>query len=857
VSTSARVDQENTWIGSRVINKTSAAEKPPQIVIVGESPGLVEVAQGKCFVGPTGKELTQRLLPQVANIKVPIWLTNLSKNHIAKPTAKVMSDWHLPLMHELSVDVKPKLVITLGRFATWAFLDSEPSMEEVHGMSWNVCTHYNHRSILVPCYHPAAGFHNPALMATVVRDFEFVGKVWDKIGSHASNTFTLDYGALSSEGKYTHSRVSQSKPVIFGRPDSRYALDTESMPDGGPLCISVTPVKGTSAWDDGVDGLVIHKVKRLRANTIIMHGSLHDLKALSKMGITLDAETKLEDTMIMAFMLGVEPLGLKALGKRLCRMKMNSYKDMIAPASDKIAHDFFKRLGGVLNKLMVDGVLHQGNYLHKRILRALKDKAKKPELDLRKRWKSIVNPNSLKIPEASLKDIPLTEMINYAGRDPHVTRKVWSVLKDRIANQGLQPAYDQDMAILPMLNEMQINGLLVDANRLEQLSSDVKLRIKSVEAEIIGHSAANGAGLINIGNKDEVSDLLFKRLKLPPGKLTGVKKRPSVAKGVLEGLKGRHPVVRALIRHSELSKIDNTYLSKLPGFIKNGRIDPNISLIRVPSGRLALKNPNLLAIPVRSEYGRKVRECFVAAEGFCLMSWDLDQIELRVLAHLSQDNALTSILRDENRHIHKETCSKIYGIPINRVSKDSQEYMMTKNITFGIVYLISAQGLHHQLVERGLNLSLDDCKQWIKEWYGIYDGVFKYQEHIKALARREGRVTSMLGRYRLTPGARSTKPSLVRDTLRQAVNHPVQTGAQEVLKAGMVKMWPYIRKYRKSIRALLQVHDELLFEVSDTEDGRYKSYADLQITYAMTNAMQLSVPIRVSKSEGSSWSELK
>jgi DNA polymerase-1 len=239
------------------------------------------------------------------------------------------------------------------------------------------------------------------------------------------------------------------------------------------------------------------------------------------------------------------------------------------------------------------------------------------------------------------------------------------------------------------------------------------------------------------------------------------------------------------------------------------------------------------------------------------MSWDLDQIELRVLAHLSQDNALTSILRDENRHIHKETCSKIYGIPINRVSKDSQEYMMTKNITFGIVYLISAQGLHHQLVERGLNLSLDDCKQWIKEWYGIYDGVFKYQEHIKALARREGRVTSMLGRYRLTPGARSTKPSLVRDTLRQAVNHPVQTGAQEVLKAGMVKMWPYIRKYRKSIRALLQVHDELLFEVSDTEDGRYKSYADLQITYAMTNAMQLSVPIRVSKSEGSSWSELK
>ncbi len=834
----------------------------PKVVIIGESPGKKEIATGVCFCGPTGKELTERLIPQVARIKSPIWLTNLSKLHQPKPTAASMREWHMDLMKELE-DVKPDIILTLGRFATWAFLEGEPKMEEVHGMCWKVNTHYDHECILVPCYHPAAGFHNPTLMAQVVYDFDFAGRTWKEMTSMGTWPGG-EYGILHSEGKYVlHTGPNTAK--AYGFINSRYALDTESLPNGDPLCLSVTPVKGSAYWDEGVDGVVIPRVQRLFGETIIMHGALHDLKVLRQMGITLDKDTKVVDTMVMAHLLGTEPLGLKALGRRLCSMEMVSYVDTIAPAQESLAHAHFRRIEKHLSSIEIE---ENGIRLYKRVNCALKDKIKNPALDLVKRWKGYGKGIQMgwDMPQASLADLDPVDMVNYAGRDPHVTARVFAKLKDRITIEGLQKVFDQDMAIMPMLCEMECNGLTVDTKRLAELSKDVKMRIKSVEIEIQNYAVLACGHTITITNKDEVSQLLFNKgavgnafsgLGLPPGKLTGVKKRPSVAKQVLEGLKGKHPIIKSLLRHSELSKIDNTYLSKLPGFIKNGKIGPNISLIRVPSGRLALKAPNLLAIPVRSEYGRKVRECFVASPGYTLMSWDLDQIELRVLAHLSGDQALTRILSDESRHIHKETCAKIYGIPLDDVKKDSEQYMLTKNITFGIIYLISAGGLHSQLVERGLKISLEDCKAWIKEWYQMYPGVYKFQESVKSEARRTGHVTSMLGRYRLVPGVRSTKPSLVGDSIRQAVNHPVQTGAQEVLKAGMVKMWTIIRPYRQAIRPLLQIHDELLFEVEDGNSGWFKDFAETMIPMSMTSAMPLNVPIRVSMSEGSNWSKLK
>jgi len=187
------------------------------------------------------------------------------------------------------------------------------------------------------------------------------------------------------------------------------------------------------------------------------------------------------------------------------------------------------------------------------------------------------------------------------------------------------------------------------------------------------------------------------------------------------------------------------------------------------------------------------------------------------------------------------------------VDKASTEYMMTKNITFGIVYLISPQGLHSQLIERGLTITLKECENWIKEWYGIYKKVYEWQEFIKSEARMYGYVRSPLGRRRYTGGSRSPNRATANEALRQAVNHPIQAGAQEVIKAGMVRMWPWVKARHDYIRPLLQVHDELIFRV---RPGYLKLY-DSIVSHFMTTAVKLRVPVRVSMAHGRTWEELK
>jgi uracil-DNA glycosylase family 4 len=812
---------------------------PCKIAFVGESPGLTEVKTGIPFSGKSGREFDKRWLPVAGLKRSNVYVTNLSKRHIPTPTPKLMEDWELNLMWELQ-HVKPDYVITLGRFAAWAFIDGQPNMDEIHGIPFHAVSHYNQKCIVIPCYHPAAGLHNPGIQESIHHDFEVVkGVIEGSVKPRA-------YKEPKHYGDY-NLRVADTGDIIRLGP---VAVDTENYPDGTPWGFS---------WSNEADGAsysgLVQRCKTsncvIKSSLIILHHSLHDLGMLDKIGITLDGP--IVDTMIMAHLVGTEPKGLKALARRHLGLEMSSYMEMIGPYETDLIRAYMEEYkADVLGRLE----LRDQNRLKSLIKRANSDWRKGKKVDFRKRWKGW-DPKLVRfgtLPQANLDHLPVQAATDYAGKDAYATRLLHPILDELIKAKGLEKVLEQDMGVVPMLAEMQKTGIHVDGEKLQDLNDSIEAKLIHIECEI-----TNVAFLdyemegFNVDSYDSVSDLLFNYIKLTPIRKTKKGKRPSVAKGVLEAIKDQHEVVPLLIERSELEKLRNTYTHKLPGFIKqDGKIYPNISLIRTPTGRIAMKAPNLMAQPARTEIGRKIRGCFYAPEGWELASWDLDQIELRVLAHLSEDETLTKVLRDPLRHIHKETCSKIYGIPIEQVDKASTEYMMTKNITFGIVYLISPQGLHSQLVERGLTITLDECEKWIKEWYKIYEGVYNFQEAVKSEARMVGYVVSPLGRRRYTGGSRSPNRATANEALRQAVNHPIQAGAQEVIKAGMIKMWPWVSDH-DWLRPLLQVHDELIFQVRPD----WLRLCDAIVSHCMTTAVKLRVPVRVSMAHGKTWEELK
>lgn len=806
---------------------------PCKIVFVGESPGLTEVKTGVPFSGKSGREFDKRWLPVAGLKRDKVYVTNLSKRHIPTPTPKLMEDWELNLMWELQ-HVNPDYVITLGRFAAWAFIDGNPNMDEIHGIPFKAVSHYDQKCIVIPCYHPAAGLHNPQMQEFIHHDFEIVKKVI------AGEIKAREYQEPKHYGVYklqpgNMGGLARSVPI---------ALDTENYPDGTPWGFSWSP--GSDNSHDGAVNRCKTSDCVIKAPLIILHHSLHDLGMLDKMGIKLDGP--ITDTMIMAHLVGSEPKGLKALARRHLGLEMKSYKEMIGPYENKKQRRFILEYWEEHHK---DN--KKFNSLMKRLLT---DIGKGKPVDVAKRWKGwdteLTKYGTL--PEADLDDLPIQDATDYAGKDAYATRLLHPILDELVKAKGLEKVLEQDMGVVPMLAEMQKTGIHVDKSKLEELNKRLSQDLRGITAQVGLIATINGMEFFNIASYDDISDLLFEYIKLTPIRKTKKGKRPSVAKGVLEAIKDQHEVVPLLIKRSELEKLRNTYAKKLPGFIKaDGKIYPNISLIRTPTGRIAMKSPNLMAQPARTEIGRKIRGCFYAPEGWELAAWDLDQIELRMLDDHCDTGLLSQVLADIKRHIHKETCSKVYGIKLSNVDKASTEYMMTKNITFGIIYLISPQGLHSQLIERGLTITLSDCQKWIKEWYSIYPEVYDFQERIKSEARMNGFVTSPLGRRRYTGGSRSPNRATANEALRQAVNHPIQAGAQEVIKAGMIKMWPWIKGNLDSIKPLLQVHDELIFQVKP----EYLQLYDLLVSKYMTTAVKLRMPVRVSMAHGRTWENLK
>ena len=438
--------------------------------------------------------------------------------------------------------------------------------------------------------------------------------------------------------------------------------------------------------------------------------------------------------------------------------------------------------------------------------------------------------------------VPLDKALDYAAEDADITLRLWQKLKPRLAEEHIVGVYEEmDRPLVPVLAAMESAGVLVDADGLRGLSRDFAQRVEGLEAEI--HELAGRK--FTIGSPKQLGEILFDEMSLPGGKKTGKSGAWATGAEVLEDLAAQgHDLPARVLDWRQLSKLKSTYTDALVGEInpETGRIHTSLAQTVVNTGRLSSSDPNLQNIPVRTEEGRKIREAFIAAPGHVLMSADYSQIELRLLAHVGRIDSLRQAFMD-GLDIHAVTASQVFGIPLEDM--DPMEWRKAKAINFGIIYGISAFGL-----ARNIRVPQGEAKAFIDAYFERYPGIRDYMTSAKKFAGEHGYVTTIFGRKCHTPGIKDKNGARRAFQERVAINAPLQGSAADIIKRAMIRLPDALNQAGLGARMLLQVHDELLFEVPEAEVEATKAI----VRDTMQDAAQLTVPLVVDTGVAADWS---
>ncbi len=448
--------------------------------------------------------------------------------------------------------------------------------------------------------------------------------------------------------------------------------------------------------------------------------------------------------------------------------------------------------------------------------------------------------------QKSFADIDLKTATEYAAEDADVTLRLWEILRPSLAAGGLATVYETLERPLPaVLARMELNGVKVDVAQLSRLSS--VFAQKMAEAEDAAFEAAGTR--FNPGSPKQIGDILFGDMGLPGGKKTKSGAWSTDA-AVLEELAAQgHALPRALLTWRQFAKLKSTYSDALKEAINpdTGRVHTSFSLAATSTGRLSSSEPNLQNIPIRTEEGRKIREAFVAEPGHVIVAADYSQIELRLLAHIAGVDALKDAFR-AGQDIHAMTASEMFGVPIEGM--DPMVRRNAKAINFGIIYGISAFGLANNL-----GISRDEAKSYIESYFKKFPGIADYMEAMKHEARDRAYVETLFGRRIHLPGIRDKNPAMRQFAERQAINAPIQGAAADIIRRAMARMDAAIAQANLSARMLLQVHDELVFEVPEAEADRLIALAQEVMSQAAAPAVALSVPLEVDARAGATWGQ--
>jgi DNA polymerase-1 len=395
-----------------------------------------------------------------------------------------------------------------------------------------------------------------------------------------------------------------------------------------------------------------------------------------------------------------------------------------------------------------------------------------------------------------------------------------------------------EMPLVEVLADMELTGIKLDLKVLEELSGDLEKRLIKLVEEIYEQSGAQ----FNINSPKQLREILFNKLKLPVIKKS--KTGPSTDEEVLRKLADKHKLPALLLEYRQLAKLKSTYVDALPELVspKTGRLHSSFNQTGTETGRLSSSNPNLQNIPIKTEIGRSIRRAIIAsAPGNYLLACDYSQIELRILAHLSKDESLIGAFR-EDKDIHRITASLIYGVAEEEVQEAMRN--VAKRVNFGIVYGLSSYGL-----ARDLNIPQAQAQTFIDQYFLRYPKVEGYIQQQIEKARKQGFVTTLLGRRRYIPEANNKNQGLRQFAERQAVNAPIQGSASDLIKLAMVEIHKEIKQKPWKSRMILQVHDELLFDVLPKELDEFV----VLVKDRMENVLKLDVPVRVKIEKGKDW----
>ena len=452
--------------------------------------------------------------------------------------------------------------------------------------------------------------------------------------------------------------------------------------------------------------------------------------------------------------------------------------------------------------------------------------------------------------QISMDQVAIEDAAPYAAADADVTLRLMKLQEPQLNELGLRTLLDTiDMPLVPVLLDMELAGVKIDAAFLGEMSTRLDKRLKEIEAqvyELVGQP-------FNLNSPAQLGDVLFTQLQLTaPGERKTSTGKVSVAADVLESMKGLHPVIDLILEQRQLSKLKGTYLDALPKLInpKTGRVHTSFNQTGAVSGRIASQDPNLQNIPIRSELGREVRRAFIVEPGNVLIAADYSQVELRIAAHLANDPGLRAAFA-AGQDIHRATAAKVLNLPLDQVTSDQRSF--AKRVNFGLLYGMGTQSLAQQA-----GISMKEAQAFVDAYFAGFPSMRQYITDTKRRAKDEGYVETLLGRRRYFPILRTeTRDArtnvMQRAAEREAINHPIQGTAADIIKIAMINIHRELAARQLKARLILQVHDELILEAPQAEADAVEAL----VRELMEGAYQLDPPLKVEVGVGQNWDEVK
>jgi len=702
--------------------------------------------------------------------------------------------------------------------------------------------------------HPASALHNAEAYGAVWRGFRGLVKT---INQEVVPEDFVD--ELGQNVDYRRLGVGDEYLIRSLRNYPKLAIDTETTSlRGEPWCLSVSPGPGRGyvvlVEDEDVMEMLRGVMARYRGE-VLFHNALYDLPILKKVGI--EVEWEWWDSMLAAHILQDLPLNLKSLASGLCGMEMKSFRSLVEGACmdkwDWIATQAWEEVGEVASKKLLN--------FCKRLSHPAATHA-----DMEARWRKLGLEVSVPLPQGNILDVDVDEAVHYAARDADATYRIWEKLVPRIEAEGVWEMLRIDCNCVPIVADMMEVGMFVNKEMMEEQAEECLMSMAEAEEEVEGFAKKYGfePEQINIKSTQFLVDLFFDKMGLlPPAserqkgpKRTKKTKRLALDREVLEKMRGSHPIVDTVLTYRDYHKRLSTFIEPVltRHLQEDGRIHADISMTRAVTGRLASKDPNMLAIPVRTEEGKRLRCCFQARPDCVFVSGDYSQIELRVLAHEAQDETMLECFRT-GEDIHARTASILFGLPVEDLDKMKHRYP-AKRVNFGMVYGLTPEGLSDNLSQEGCTgWTVDECRKLIEEWFKVFPAVRKRLDQLLSEARRTGCVRDMFGRIRRLEGVWMQDKYMRRKAEVKSRATVIQSGAQGIMKMAMGMMPEVYMQYRREgfvCEPLLQIHDDLLWEVSVECVDEFIS----ELQDVLENAYPLSVPLEVGLSVGDSWGEM-